>query len=127
MKQAITFTENLHAIKVSELQAKDMGIDITQDEIRGNLKTYGVWNIPVSFNSLCVSAKYGAKEGSFFESCLEKTVYGNRTMTNVRQSGYELEGYVSIKGRKYSAFTSSQLFDINGHLVNVSIIHARIK
>lgn len=127
MKNVITITNPEPAIKLTPEQATALGIDYTQDEIRGELKTFGAWSIPVSFKALCMSATYGVKEDSFISSCLDKTIYGNRTMTNVRQGGYELEGYVSVKGKKYSCFTSSQLFDINGHLVNVAVIHARIK
>lgn len=114
-------------IKLTEDQAKQFGIDITQDEQRGNLKTFGVWNIPVSFKTIAISAKYEVTEGHFSKCCTEKTVYGIRTMTNVRQGGYELEGYVSIGGKKYSCFTSSELFEVNGKLINVSVIHARVR
>lgn len=127
MKQSIIISNPESAIKLTEDQATSLGIDITQDEIRGDLKTYGVWNLPVSFKALCMSAKYGVKENEFLTSCLESTIYGNRTMTNVRQGGYELEGYVSINGKKYSCFTSSQLFEVNNHLINVSVIHARVR
>jgi hypothetical protein len=35
---------------------------------------------------------------------------------------------VSINGKKYSCFTSSQLFELeNGKLINVAVIYARIK
>ena len=114
-------------IKLTEAQAAELGINISLDEQRGNLKTVGVWSIPVSFKTIAVSAKYEVPEGHFSKCCTEKTVYGLRTMTNIRQSGYELEGYVSINGKKHSCFTSSDLFEVNGKLINVSTIHARIK
>lgn len=114
-------------IKLTDEQAKQIGIDITKDEILGDLKTWGPWNIPISFKTIAVSANYGIPEGHFTTTCIDKTVYGIRTMTNVRESGYCLEGYVSIKGKKYSCFSSSELFEINGKLINVSVIHARIK
>lgn len=126
MKQ-LTFKNPSSAIQLSIDEANLLGIDITQNQINGELRTFGCWNIPVSFKAICCSAVYGTKEGIFLNSCLEKTFYGNRTMTNVRQGGYELEGYVSVNGKKYTCFTSSQLFDVNGHLINVSVIHARIK
>jgi UDP-N-acetylmuramyl pentapeptide synthase len=114
-------------IKLTKEQAEVLGIDLTKDEIEGNLKTCGVWNVPVSYSAICVSGKLGIPEGRFVETFLEKTVYGNRTMTNVRQSGYCLEGYVSIGGKKYSAFTSSELFEVDGKLINVAVIHARVR
>ena len=99
-------------------------IDIEKlDDIHGELKTIGAWNIPVSYRALTITATFG--EYSKYESV---TVYGIRTMTNCRQSGYDLEGYVSINGKKYSCFTSSQLFEFpDGKLINVAVIHARIK
>jgi hypothetical protein len=126
MKQQ-TFTMNWPSsvIKLTEEQAKQFGIDITQDEIRGDLKTHGMWNIPVSFKAIAIKAKLEQPEGHFSKCFTEKTVYGIRTMTNIRQSGYELEGYVSINGKKHSCFTSSELFEVNGKLINVAVIHAR--
>jgi hypothetical protein len=123
----LVFTNPEPAIKLSEEQAKNLGIDITKDEMRGELKTRGVWSIPVSYKAIAASSKFGKKEGSFFDGCLESSFYGIRTMSNIRQSGYELEGYVSINGKKYSCFTSSQLFEVNGKLIDVAIIHARVK
>ena len=94
------------------------------DDIHGELKTYGVWNIPVSYKALTTSTLYSIDRTRI----ISETVYGLRTMTNIRQSGYDLEGYVSINGKKYSCFTSSQLFELeNGKLINVAVIHARIK
>jgi len=114
-------------IKLTEKQANELGILISDDDQQGELKTFGPWNIPVSFKTIAVSAKWGIIEGHFSKSCIEKTVYGIRTMTNLRQSGYELEGYVSINGKKHTCFTSSELFEVNGKLINVAVIHARIK
>jgi hypothetical protein len=57
-----------------------------------------------------------------------KTSYGFRTLTGIRQGGYELEGRVSIGGRKYAAFTSSQLFELpDGRLIDIATIHARVR
>jgi hypothetical protein len=93
------------------------------DDIHGELKTIGDWNIPTSYRALAMSAVFG--EYSKYESV---TVYGMRTMTNCRQSGYQLEGYASINGKKYSCFTSSQLFEFpDGKLINIAVIHARVK
>jgi len=114
-------------IKLTEEQAKQFGIDINTDQIRGELKTHGVWQLPVSFKAIAMSGKLGIPEGHFSQTFVEKTVYGMRTMTNLRQSGYELEGYVSINGEKYTCFTSSQLFEVNGKLIDVAVIHARVK
>lgn len=127
MKPEIKITNPEPSIKLTESDAIALGIDITKDEMRGELKTVGMWQLPVSFKAIAMSARFGKKENSFFDSCLESTFYGVRTMTNVRQSGYQIEGYVSIGGKKYTCFSSSQLFEVNGKLIDVAVIHARVK
>jgi hypothetical protein len=124
MKNAIIIDEPQVAIVLTAKQATEIGIDMSLDEQRGELKTVGLWQIPVSFKALCISATY-TKEG--FTKFTQKIIYGTRTLTDVKQGGYELEGYVSVNGKKYSAFTSSQLFEVDGKLIDVAIIHARIK
>ena len=52
-------------------------------------------------------------------------VWGDRTLLNNRQSGHEIEGYVSINGKRRSAFTSRNLFLIEGKLVDVGILYVR--
>jgi hypothetical protein len=114
-------------IKLTEEQAKQLGIDITADEIRGEMQTRGPWSIPVSYKAICVSIKRGVLPGHYSETVTEKTVYGMRSLSGVKQSGYCLEGTASINGRKYKAFTSSELFEVNGRLINVAVIHACTK
>lgn len=55
-------------------------------------------------------------------------VWGLRTMSSPTQLGYELEGKVSIAGKKRRAFTSSQLLEYidwqsNKHLFNCAILY----
>jgi hypothetical protein len=89
----------------------------------GELETRGAWGLSVRFSALAVSAVWG--EHGLMRTL---TVYGPRTMHNLRESGYHLEGQVSIGGRKYSAFTSSQLFQLpDGRLLETATIHARIR
>lgn len=81
-----------------------------QNEVRGSLKTYGPWQIARSYRALAMD--------------MHGRVFGIRTMSNVRESGYELEGRVSIEGRKYRAFTSSKLFSReDGSLCDVAIVY----
>jgi hypothetical protein len=47
-------------------------------------------------------------------------------MGNIRDSGYHLEGRVSLKGKKVSCYSSTELFSVDGVLVNVQVIGARI-
>jgi hypothetical protein len=101
---------------------------IEAGEARGEMSTKGPWNIPISYTALCMSTVYDKNPPYGFIRIESTTVYGTRTMSNIRQSGYDLEGYVSIKGKKYSAFTSSQLFELpDGKLINVATIHARVR
>jgi hypothetical protein len=123
--KAITFnTKETTTIKLTENQAKQLGIDINQDQQRGELITSGPWGNPVTFKALAVSSKW---EKDFFNRRTETTIYGVRTMGQIRPSGYALEGYVSIGGKKYTCFTCTQMFEVNGKLIDVAVIHARIK
>ena len=122
MKKIISNPET--AIKLTIEEAKQLGIDPTQDQQSGEIKTFGPWGIVQSFKALAISAKY-TKE--YYTKCTELTIYGVRTLSDVKQAGYNLEGRTSIEGRKYSAFSSSQLFEIDGKLIEVATIHARIK
>lgn len=117
------------ALKITEGDLLAMGInqaDIETGEKRGDLKTYGPWQIPVSYRALCMSMVNAYPD--FPSITHSKTAYGVRTLTNIRQGGYELEGRVSIKGKKYTAFASSQLFELpDGRLIDVATIHARVR
>lgn len=111
------------AIKLTEEQCNILGIDINTDEIRGEMKTSGMWRIPVNYKAMCVDTRY-INTGGIIKPT-EVTFFGMRTMTNIRQSGYNIEGYVSIKGKKYTCFDSSVLIEVNGKLINVACISAR--
>ena len=120
--EKLTFENPAVAIKLTLAQAEKLGISKEENQ-KGILKTSGMWQIPVSFKALCCTAIY---KKEYYTKCIKKSFYGIRTMTNARNSGYVLEGQVSIKGKKYSCFTSDQLFEIEGKLINVSTIHARL-
>jgi hypothetical protein len=80
------------------------------DEVRGSLKTTCMCRIPVSYRALAAG--------------FHGYVYGTRTLSALRESGYCLEGSVQIAGRRYRGFTSSQLFERpDGSLVDVATIH----
>jgi hypothetical protein len=97
--------------------------EIGNGEARGELKTCGPWQLPVSFRALCMSREWGE-----YSSVTSAKAYGIRTLSAPRQEGYVLEGTVSVNGRKVRGFTSSQLFELpDGKLVNVATIHACIK
>ena len=51
-------------------------------------------------------------------------VWGWRTLQNPQESGYVLEGKVSVGGQKVRAFTSSQMFmRADGSLCDVAILY----
>ena len=105
--------------KLTTEQAKNLFGDASIDERRLNIETRGPWSVIIKCSGLCMRTDFETGE---------HTIYGQRTLTNVRQSGYELEGRVAIGGKKYSAFTSSHLFELeNGHLISVGIIFPRVK
>lgn len=120
MKNFIEILNPDVAIKLTREQAQKLGINPDLEDQRGELKTYGPWNIPVSYKALCLTSYW---EGS---RRTKTVLIGQRTLTNAKQSGYYIDGQVSVKGKKYSCFTSDQLFEIDGKLINVATIHARI-
>lgn len=113
-----------YTIKLTREEAIKLGIDPTLEKQYGEMKTQSPWGICTSFKALCVSKTYD--KSKMYTEVTETVLYGSRTMSRPKQGGYELEGYVSIKGKKYSAFTSSQLFNVDGKLIDVAIIHARV-
>ena len=104
--------------KLTIEQAKNLFGSASIDEQRLNIKTQGPWSVIIKCSGLCMHTDFETGE---------HTIYGQRTLTNIRQNGYELEGWVSIGGKKCSAFTSSHLFELeNGHLISVGTIFPRV-
>ena len=59
---------------------------------------------------------------------IEKTehatlVHGWRKLSNPRESGYQIEGRVSVAGKRRRAFTSDLLLCVNGHLCSVAKLY----
>lgn len=89
--------------------------DLNKGEKRGEIETRGVWSIPVSYTALCVNTK-------------NKTIYGYRTMRDIRQMGYDIEGRVSLNGKKIRGFSSSLMIELpDGRLFNCATIYACVK
>ena len=126
----ITYTKPVPvSLPITESELLALGIPaaaIASGEFRGELKTFGPWQIAISYRALCMSTVYTPKEHARFTAESEtETVYGLRTLSDVHESGYALEGRVSVNGRKVRGFTSSQLFKLpDGRLINVDTIHA---
>lgn len=105
--------------KLTEEQAKNLFEDITKDKQSFEIETTEPWGI--------ISKCYGLAMRQNFDTG-EIIIYGYRTLSKPRQSGYALEGWVSIKGENRSAFTTSHLFELtNGHLIDVGILFVREK
>lgn len=49
-------------------------------------------------------------------------LFGMRSLTSMRESGYAVEGRVSVLGRSFRAFTSSQLLQVDNELVSIACL-----
>lgn len=91
----------------------------TLEDQRGDMETFGPWNIPVRFKAPAVSIEWG--EHGF---AVSHTLHGFRTLSALKESGYQLEGRVSIRGEKRRGFTSSLLCELpDGKLLETAVIH----
>lgn len=94
------------------------------DDVSGKTVTSGRWGIIAKFSAPCIRLNWKKTEyGAIIESV---TLYGWRTIGNPKESGYNLEGTVSVKGRKISAYTSSALWRLpDGRLISSATINIR--
>jgi hypothetical protein len=113
-------------IPVTVEQLLSLGLsldDINKGEARGDLKTRGAWGVPVSYRAVVENGEFDNPKG--YTENKRARFWAVRTMTNVRQSGHHLEGRVSLNGKKYRAFTTSQMFELpDGKLISVATIFA---
>lgn len=116
----LTLTAEPGCVPISEEQWLVYVSDSLDDQ-RGELETCGLWCLPVRFIAPCLTYVWG--EHSSIQSV---TLYGKRTMGKLKESGYCLEGSLSLNGSKTTGFTSSQLFRLpDGRLLESAVIHAR--
>lgn len=94
------------------------------DDVRGRIDARGPWGIIAKYSAPCVRLNWKQTEyGAIIESV---TLYGCRTMGSPKESGYNLEGTVSVNGKKISAYTSSILWRLpDGRLIASSTINIR--
>jgi hypothetical protein len=86
-------------------------------ELRGHLETYGPWGIPLRYTAPAVTIEDGpTRDWERYAPVAAYTVHGLRTGYAPKEEGYHLEGRVSVKGEKRSAFTSSVLFAVSDPL-----------
>lgn len=120
MNQSLTLPVDYSTVNITEEQWRQI-IGGEPRDVHHETDTIGPWQAPVRSRAIAVSVKWG--EHSSMETI---TLYGWRTLSRPKQKGYELEGSVSIGGKKHSAFTSSQMFRLpDGRLFDVATIHAR--
>jgi hypothetical protein len=86
---------------------------IEKGEQPGHHTVSGPWGQMITYRALAVS--HDTDRGI--------TVHGERQLTDPQPSGYDLKGRVSIAGERRRAFTSSQMFEVQGKLVDVAILY----
>ena len=94
----------------------------TDGEVHYQIETVGPWGICKSITSPATVSKWEDGPG-LGKVETEITFIGFRKMSNPESLGYEMEGNVSYEDKKVRAFTSSKLLEVDGHLINVGILH----
>ena len=122
--KSLTLPVNGITAKITEDQWKEFVSD-TFGDISGELVTVGPWQVPVKFVAL--TASYTWKNNGYGEFIESVTLYGKRTLCRVKEGSYNLEGIVSINGKKKSGYSSSVMFQLpDGQLYEVGTIQARM-
>tara|TARA_R110000868_G_scaffold376934_1_gene642182 strand:- start:11 stop:409 length:399 start_codon:yes stop_codon:yes gene_type:complete len=95
--------------------------EIEAGEKRFKTESWGCYGVTRSLRAVVECGDFGEHSAMIW-----KQFYPVRTMSNPRQSGYDMEGVVSVGGIKSTCFTSSQLFELPcGKLVDVAVIFSR--
>lgn len=107
-------------VKITAETAKKLGIDINTDQQSGKIEQVGPWGIIKSFTALCIKRHYDDK--SMFTKVKSIDLIGIRKMGEITQQGYGIKGRVSVGGKKAQAWDTSQLFEVDGKLIDVACI-----
>lgn len=114
------------SVKATREELNLLGVtdaEIDAGEKRFEMETWGYYGVVKSLKAVVECAEFGANSRPTW-----RQFYTVRTMSNAKPSGYDMEGFVSIGGKKSSCFTSSQLFELPcGKLVDVAVIFSRSK
>jgi len=95
--------------------------EIEAGEKRFETETWGCYKVVRTLRAVVECGEFGEHSAMTWQQ-----FYPVRTMSNPQQSGYDMEGVVSLGGIKSTCFTSSQLFELPcGKLVNVAVIFSR--
>jgi len=94
-------------------------------EQRAEIETTGYgWNVVTGVRALAMAIDYRTAPEHVSWAATEGEVFGMRALSNPKESGYQMEGSVSIGGVKYRALTSSALFEReDGTLCDVATLH----
>jgi hypothetical protein len=87
-------------------------LPIVNGECRFAFETRGPWSLLVKLEGLAVE-----------KTATGVRVWGVRALKAPKESGYNHEGRVNVGGETLRAFTSSQLFLVEGKLVDVGILY----
>lgn len=108
-------------VKLTKSQAKEIGLpDPINGEIKGELTVRGSWQIPVKFRAIAIKRERDLSQIS--HPLKSVTFYGYRTMSQLKQDSYTLDGWVSIEGKKRKGFVSSLGVSIDGEYVEMQVI-----
>jgi hypothetical protein len=110
------------AIPATMEQLAALGVtaeEIAKGEKRFDFTHFGPWHLCRSIRAV-VEFSHRDESGKV----TLKAFFPARTMHAPRSCGYDLEGRIPFAGRKASAFTTSQMFELpDGRLVEVATLH----
>lgn len=93
------------------------------EDIRFETKHAGMFHKLVGVRALAVT-DIAYDTGKHTGCANTRRIIGMRSLQNMRESGYQQEGRVSVDGKKYRAFTSDMLVtDASGRLINVAVLY----
>lgn len=91
-------------------------------EIRFNYETRGPWGLVSSLRGMAITHPDGRDQWGHVKGRV--IFHGIRTLSGAKESGYQLEGRVSVAGEKHRAFTSSLLVRLpSGELVSLGVLY----
>lgn len=120
MKPMTIDFKNGVVVPITKKEAIRLSIDPTKDKKEFYLKTRGPWNIILKLSGLAVEYIY--EPGEIFNKKSKIIIYGERTLSRPRQMGYAMHGHVSIDSKREGAFTTTQLFEVEGKLIDVAVL-----
>ena len=103
-------------------------LGVTPSDIEAGEKRFqsihaGPWSICRSITAIVEETEFNPSPAGITVAT-RKAFYPARKCSNPRPMGYDMEGTVSLGGKRRHVFTSSQLFELpDGRLVDVATLH----